>query len=568
MNGPDRGAALLAYTRLPAPGYSAYLGGSVHFALRTEAGLAPLFRGYGKLFAACSFSRENGIVSRGVRSVSLCRAGEDYVVFGRETERAKEAGGVTERETGMFVRWLTADFASFRGPFRVASPLDGIEAEEIETASPIASGCLPEGAEAGAELPIPDALAGNLLRRSARVRFQSVELPEEAVISSPDDLDAITAEVRYTDGSVRRARIDWDPVSFDGKTDFTARGRIRVRRIPFPAERHPWGDPVILCRGGRYYFIATDDTDGNRSFRIREADSPEALFSDAVRSAVLLDAEHSRFGGTFWAPEFHETDGKLRIFCALSEKGRGFDPQAHVMTFLGGDLTDPSRWSEPRRCVMPDGRFLNRDPLGDGKNGITLDMTCFAAGGIRYAVWSYRTWEGCDSGSMLMIARIDPKEPWRLTSYPVLLSRPVYAWEHNKVTDNNEGPFALVREGRVFLTYSAGSAAEDTYAVGMLTAREDADLCDPAAWTKETTPVLASGFVPGQYGCGHNAFFTDESGDTHITYHGHDTLDPSPRLVGVRRVHFGAAGRPVLDMTDEEDLPRSAEAVSVRVRIT
>ena len=557
--------AMIAYTRLPAPGYSAYLGGSVHLALRTEGGIVPLYHGYGKLFAECAFSRDNGIVSRGVRDLSLCRIGEEFLLGGQETERVKVGDAWEERKTGAVVHWMTADFASFRGPFRTDSLLEGIDADSPAYAVPVASDRLPEGAEAGVELPVLDALAEHLLRQNRKVRFASVDLPREVTISSSDELEAITAEVRYTDGSVHRKRIAWEPIP--DEEECTVHGRILVRRFPFPVERHPWGDPVILCRGGKSYFTATDDTDGNRSFRLREADSPEALFTDKARHAVLLDAEHSRFGGTFWAPEFHVTGGKLRLFCALSEKGRGFDPQAHVMTLRdGGDPMNPCDWSEPMRCVMPDGRLLNQDPLGDGKAGITLDMTAFEAGGALYAVWSWRTWAGCDSGSMLMIARLDPAEPWKTRTYPKLLSRPVFAWEHNKVTDNNEGPFAIVRGGRVYLTYSAGSAGEDTYAVGLLTARADADLCNPAVWTKEPAPVIASGFVPGQYGCGHNAFFFDADGDCYITYHGHDTLDPSPRLVGIRRVHFGAEGTPVFDLADEEDLPKAAEEVSIRVK--
>ncbi|MBO6052570.1 MAG: hypothetical protein J6Q17_02420, partial [Clostridia bacterium] len=342
--------AMIAYTRLPAPGYSAYLGGSVHLALRTEGGIVPLYRGYGKLFAECTFSRDNGIVSRGVRDLSFCRAGEEYLLCGEETERVKIGDAWTERKTGAVVRWMTADFASFRGPFRAGSLLEGIDAHSPAYAVPVAPDRLPEGAEAGVELTIPDALAEHLLQQNQKVRFASVEVPREVTISSPDDLGAITAAVHYTDGSVHRKRIAWDPIP--DAEECTVRGRILVRRFPFPVERHPWGDPVILCRGGKSYFIATDDTDGNRSFRLREADSPEALFTDNARHAVLLDAEHSRFGGTFWAPEFHETDGKLRIFCALSKKARGFDPQAHVMTLRdGGDPMNPRDWSEPMRCV-------------------------------------------------------------------------------------------------------------------------------------------------------------------------------------------------------------------------
>lgn len=563
------GYRLVVYTRRPQPDYSSYLGHSIHFAVGTEEHLNPLFHGYGRLFAECSFSKENGIVSHGIRDITLFRSGSIYIICGIETVRRVENGVTEEKDTGTVLQWSTEDFTVFSGPSRTNAPLDGMDSDGLEQAVPAEPSHLPEGADARVEIRIPQTLADSLLRQNARVRFSSLTLPDTVEISSPGDLDRITAAVHYTDGSLHYKKIKWNVEPLAAGKEAKVHGRIQVRRFPFPVEPHPWGDPVIFYTRGKYYFIATDDTDGNRSFRIREADSPETLFTDTARRSVstLLDAEHSRFGGTFWAPEFHEIDGKLHIFCALSEKGRGFDPQAHVITLReGGNLMDPSEWDEPKRCVMPDGRFLNQNPLGDGKGGITLDMTCFEAGENHYAVWSYRTWEGCDSGSMLMIARIDPREPWKLTSFPRLLSRPVYAWEHNKVTDNNEGPFAIVTGGMVFLSYSGGSAGEDTYAVGLLTARADADLCDPSVWTKSGTPVLASGFVEGQFGCGHNAFFTDEYGDCYITYHGHDTLKPSPRLVGIRRVHFGRDDVPVFDLSDEDDLPREEEEVTIMVK--
>ena len=89
----------------------------------------------------------------------------------------------------------------------------------------------------------------------------------------------------------------------------------------------------------------------------------------------------------------------------------------------------------------------------------------------------------------------------------------------------------------------------------MLIADIGDDLMDPNSWTKSQTPWLASNFVEGQYGPGHNSFFVDEYGDTYIAYHGHTSLTDGARVDGIRRVHFSADGSPVLDMTAEQDLP-------------
>ena len=214
---------------------------------------------------------------------------------------------------------------------------------------------------------------------------------------------------------------------------------------------------------------------------------------------------------------------------------------------------------------MPDERYLGVNPLGDNKNGITLDMTYFEAGGKSYAVWSYRTWAGTDSGSMLMIAQMNPDNPRKLLSYPQLLTRPYYGWEHNSGTDNNEGPYALVTDDKVYLAYSGGDARGPMYVIGMLTANVGDDLLDISNWETSPAPRLASNFVEGEYGPGHNAFFTDEYGDVYITYHGNKTLQRTGIIPGIRRVHFLSDGTPLLYMTSEQDLPKSEAEVKITV---
>lgn len=155
---------------------------------------------------------------------------------------------------------------------------------------------------------------------------------------------------------------------------------------------------------------------------------------------------------------------------------------------------------------------------------------------------------------MLYIAKINEKEPWKLTSEPVLLSRPLYGWENVSGTINNEGPYALIRDGKVYLTYSGGSANGYTYALGMLTADGKDDLTNPSAWTKSITPVLTFRSVEGEYGPGHNSFFTNDLGDIMIAYHAETGLHEHLRCDGIRRVHFRKDGTPYFQMSAEEDL--------------
>ena len=199
--------------------------------------------------------------------------------------------------------------------------------------------------------------------------------------------------------------------------------------------------------------------------------------------------------------------------------------------------------------MKKDGTFL-------ADSAITLDMTYFKAGNKSYYVWSYRENIGTDidSGSMLFIATTDEKRPWMLTSEPVLLSRPLLGWENVNHTINNEGPYPLLTDKFVHITYSGGSAISYTYALGLLTADKDCDLLDPDNWTKSCAPVLSFYSVENEYGPGHNSFFTAQNGEIMIAYHAEESPTSNVRCPRIRRVHFNKDGIPVFNMSAERDL--------------
>jgi len=142
----------------------------------------------------------------------------------------------------------------------------------------------------------------------------------------------------------------------------------------------------------------------------------------------------------------------------------------------------------------------------------------------------------------------------------VLLTRPLYGWENVAGTINNEGPHAFGRDGKIYLTYSGGSANSYTYALGLLTADTGSDLLDPASWSKSAVPVLTFYSVEGEYGPGHNSFYTDEEGDLMIAYHAETGLKESLRCDGIRRVHFRPDGTPWFGLSRAEDLTRASVA--------
>ena len=149
----------------------------------------------------------------------------------------------------------------------------------------------------------------------------------------------------------------------------------------------------------------------------------------------------------------------------------------------------------------------------------------------------------------------------------ILLSRPLFGWENVAGTINNEGPYTFVKDGRVYLTYSGGSANSYTYALGLFMARERDNLLDISVWNKHCAPVLSFYSVEGEYGPGHNSFFEDEDGDLMIAYHGETRLDQNLRCDGIRRVHFRRDGFPEFGMSAGEDLDQKLREVKMKIVI-
>lgn len=557
-------AQLAIYTKESADDYSSYIAESVHMAVSFDGQTyEPLFYDYGMLFSECEFSDLDGIISTGVHEPQIYKDGDEYVIYAKEYSREKIDLGdygteIKLNDTGRYVVWRTTDFIDFTFPEEVESePGDG---DGVSCTVDV------EGAVDPVQIEIPATIAAAAVEYYQHIVFDHVEYPEEITVSSEEDLDDLYATVYYSDGSTHDKKIilDTSEIDFSKPGKYTVEGTIFRRTFDYPVESRPWGDPCLIYYNEKYYFIGTDDQNGQREFEIREADTPEALFEDGVKRSTILSYTEEIWQGTYWAPELHEINGKLYIFCAMTISG--WDPQAYVIELKdGGDPLNPDDWEDPRRCILPDMRYAGDNPRGDGKGGISIDMTYFEAGGESYVAWSYRTYAGTDSGSMILLATVNPDMPYRITSEPILLTRPRFGWENVDITDNNEGPNAIVTDDKVYLSYSAGSAGGNTYAVGMLTANIGDDLLDPESWTKSLVPWLASDFVEGQYGPGHNSFFVDEYGDTYIAYHSHVTLTDPNRVDGIRRVHFAKNGEPVLDMSYEQDIPTEEQSVKITV---
>ena len=477
------------------------------------------------------------------------------------TEHVERISCVYERESGCFrILWQERTGEWFSAVLRNLRQLQLSSVPEMLCGRPdteeLAVGI--QGANPHNVLEVPEAVAARLCRKLTPPVNVGIRFPEQVEAGSKEELERQYATALYSDGSFASKRVDWDlsQVEFSEKGVYEIRGRIHQDHFPFPIAYNR-ADPCVCKWEGRYYFIATNDADGNHTLYIREAADIPGLVEAEER--LLLDSQtYPGIGGLLWAPEFHEINNRLYIFHGATP-GEFFWEESHVMELKeGGNPACREDWSAPRRVVRRDGS----DICEAGKE-ITLDMTCFRWEDEYYVVWSQRQFLPKDLGAWLYIAKLNPENPWQLATDPVVLSKPEYGWANNH-TFVDEGPFALLREDKLYLTFS--SAAVDTsYVVGLLTIERGKDLLEPCNWRKKNYPLLTSRSVEGEFGTGHNAYVVDDDGTIWNTYHARPGVD-GVRSSGIRRVHFDAEGDLVLDLTEELDLRE--EYAEVRTRLT
>ena len=228
--------------------------------------------------------------------------------------------------------------------------------------------------------------------------------------------------------------------------------------------------------------------------------------STATERVLWRHLASGPMSGFLWAPELHLIDGKWIMYFAAGPSGGGEDVFRIRTYAVSCDGPDPMT-----------GTWSVLGQLQTAWDSFTLDSTSFVHRGTRYLAWAQRE-EGIDTNSNLYLAPL--ATPLTLAAKPARLTVPTLDWEVRgfKVA---EAPALLARNGQLFMTYSA-SATDARYCIGMLSARDDADIMDPAAWSKSPQPVFKSSPENKVWGPGHNSFTVDERGRDMLVYHGRD----------------------------------------------
>lgn len=306
----------------------------------------------------------------------------------------------------------------------------------------------------------------------------------------------------------------------------------------------PWiagrADPFVTrAEDGSYYFTASlPSFDG---IAIRHAKTLRGL-ADAPEHLVWKKHESGPMSFNIWAPELHLIDGAWYLYFAGSEKEDIWKLRPYVLACSGPDPMTGT-WTEcgGMQCADDD-EFSFR--------AFSLDATVFSHRGAWYYVWAEKVGVGKQI-SNLYIARMET--PTKLATVQELLTTPDYAWERHGFWVN-EGPAVLIRNGKVFITFSASDTSA-AYCMGLLEADEDADLLDRASWTKHREPILKTIPEKHLFGPGHNSFTTDdEDGSDVCVFHARTTgaaSEGDPLFDGARHafllhVAYDGDGRPVL----------------------
>ncbi|WP_197517466.1 family 43 glycosylhydrolase [Microbacterium karelineae] len=461
------------------------------------------------------------------------------------------------------------------------------------TRGPVAAGAVPALARAasapgvedfrsGNSIDVPPEIARALGVRLGRIRNTSAGAFEPVELAVGEALDAGRLPARislgYDDGSTGSLAVAWDAdaiAAVDTSTPgrYVIRGSVRQAEYPAPFADER-ADPSIFAFDGNgtqiFLLIATEDlhmnpvdpdVPGGPHMPIRVGRTIAELSDEAIAAGGNAEIDLLRTGdvdahggvmtGCFWAPEFHIIDGTLSILFMPCYDGADGKPdmwtgRASIVQLKkdadGRDLDPsvPANWTAARHVLRADGSDLN------DIEGISLDMTYFQDSGRHHYVWQML-------GS-LFLAEMDPADPTRLTTDPVRIIAPEYAWD-NVIA---EGANVLVRDGVIHMIYS-GSSVGDTYTTGLATAPAGvgADLADPATWTRLNHPLQKSGPFAGEWqlGTGHGMWSTDEDGNDLYVFHARtDHNGLTGRDTFVRRVHWASDGFPVLDMEREEEL--------------
>ncbi|GAA3915529.1 family 43 glycosylhydrolase [Streptomyces gulbargensis] len=324
-------------------------------------------------------------------------------------------------------------------------------------------------------------------------------------------------------GTVRRGILL--VVAFITAIGMSLAGAERAEAAPGPSFTNPVvdvpnsADPTLVQHGGFYYYVATT---WSSDIVMRRSPTIAGL-RDAPERLVFRTA-----GTGMWAPHLERVGERWYLYYSVEQSGG--PRRTHALESSGSDPLGPYVY---RGIVdlMPN-------------NGWAIDASLLRLNGSLYMTFSAVS--PVDNLQSLYIAPMS--NPWTAGAHGMRISAPTLAWERQDGAVN-EGSFALQRNGRTFLTYSASHCNGPNYKLGMLE-YTGGDPLAAASWTKAPQPIFQRNDAAGVFGPGHHSFFTSPDGtETWIAYHANSSASQgcgTTRTTRVQKISWNADGTPNL----------------------
>ncbi|MER2490470.1 glycoside hydrolase family 43 protein [Catenovulum sediminis] len=295
-------------------------------------------------------------------------------------------------------------------------------------------------------------------------------------------------------------------------------------------------DPFIYKHIDGYYYFTASVPEYDQ-IELRRAKTIAGL-ADAEKVTAWRKPDSGAYSELIWAPEIHFNHDAWYVYFAAAPTRELKDGMfQHRMYAIKNEHANPlqGEWS-----------FCGK--IETGMDTFCLDATTFCHKGILYYVWAQKE-VGIKGHSNIYIAPMET--PTLLAGAPKRLTIPELEWETRGFWVN-EGPAVIKKNRKVFISYS-GSATDENYCIGLIYADEQADLLDPASWTKIDKPIFQTNAKSKMFGPGHNSFTVSEDNSRDVlVFHARnytkiegDPLWNPDRHTFVKYIEWGEDGMPI-----------------------
>lgn len=416
-----------------------------------------------------------------------------------------------------------------------------------------------------------------------------------------------TVTASYSDGSTKNLGVIWD----EDDLEKLASGKEGTYKIEGSVQQDAYEYPFIEERADPHVFYNEDDgyyystgsyyekgmTAPKNSQSYRKIDIRRAKTIEGLRTAeehyILESKAGDRWGGFFWAPEFHKINGKWWCLVGAHDFGAGGIPENidfNIDTWCSNSILIPYEGTLEQ---LKNGGMLDSEQWGEPvilENVPAYDVSYYEdENGQGYYIIPWILIAKVKSGEGVVPQVDGPQVQLKTSEWP---------WEYGKyegsITADNpegtdqpvvEGPFLFDYGDKVYMSYS-GATVDQYYTLGLMMADKGSDLLNPANWTNVMYPLLSSydtyeGQIGGHphVGGGHNSIVRDEYGNLALVYHARPYPDPHAGQIGagglfdpcrntaIKSVNVVADGTLIFNMTAEEELNPKYKTITATVEI-